>query len=300
VESARRLGATLDELAAEWGERHRRFNLVCHSMGGLVGRYCLRYGDAEPGGPVTWAGARRIRSLMLVGVPSGGGIQALDAILHGSRVGLSRTTLAASVVARMPSLYQILPPAGVPALLDHRAAPLARDLHDIATWDAFGWDPFAHAGEDRDATDGAGDKERQREFLAAALARARAFHAALAQPPEAPCPARVVVLGGDCLATVARAIVPEQPGDAPRFEPWTPAEEEAMYEAGDGRVTRASALAAHLPHAERSDLGCGLPEVRGAFFGSADHHGFYRERTFQSILLRQLLQPTVPAPARRR
>jgi hypothetical protein len=60
-------------------------------------------------------------------------------------------------------------------------------------------------------------------------------------------------------------------------------------------VTRASVLAAHLPGAEDTDTGSGLPEVAQAFFGSADHHGIYSEPTFQSILLRLLLRPS-PRP----
>jgi hypothetical protein len=64
-----------------------------------------------------------------------------------------------------------------------------------------------------------------------------------------------------------------------------------MFEAGDGRATRASVLASHLPEADESDHSCGIPEVGHAFFGSADHHGIYQEPTFQSILLRLLMRP---------
>jgi hypothetical protein len=101
----------------------------------------------------------------------------------------------------------------------------------------------------------------------------------------------VVLLGGDCLPTLARAMVPEPRGTPPRFEPATHREADAMFEAGDGRVTRASVLAAHLPGAEEADTGSGLAEVSHAIFGSAEHHGIYREPTFQSILLRLLLRP---------
>jgi hypothetical protein len=101
---------------------------------------------------------------------------------------------------------------------------------------------------------------------------------------------KVVILGGDCLSTLARGLVPEKEGLPPRFQALTRAEAEAMFEAGDGRVTRASVLASHLPGADENELGCGLPEVAQAFFGSADHHGIYGERTFQSILLRLLLR----------
>jgi len=299
VESARRLHERLESLAEARGDPHARFNVIGHSMGGLVARYYLRYGAAEPdeGAPVTWAGARRIRNLILVAVPNGGAIHALEALLYGNRVGLSYTTLAAGVIARMPSVYELLPPRGAPALLDHELQPLDVDLHDPATWERFGWGPFASAVVRR-LSGGNDDSQAHRDFLEAALRRARLFHAALARPPETRCPVRVVLLGGDCLPTLARAVVPAKEGLPPRFEPWNRTETEALFEAGDGRLTRGSVLAAHLPGAELDEAGCGIPEVAHAVFGSGDHHGIYREPTFQSIILRLLLRSSkMPAAA---
>jgi pimeloyl-ACP methyl ester carboxylesterase len=281
VESARRLGETLDRLAERRGDPDARFNLIGHSMGGLLARHYLRYGGKEPGGPVTWAGARRVENLILVATPNGGSLAALDAILNGNRVGLSTTTLAAEVIARMPSIYQLLPPRGTRPLADAAGEPLLLDLQDAATWERFGWGPWKRGAN--------GDAAREREFVGALLARATAFHDGLARAAPRGCPVRVVALGGDCLPTSARAIVSE---DAPpRFEARTRREAEALFEAGDGRVTRASVLASHLPGAAKSVFGAGLAEVSHAFFGEADHHGIYREPTFQSVLLRLLLQP---------
>jgi len=300
VESARALHHYLEALADERGDPEARFNLIGHSMGGMVARYYLRYGTAEPGpdAPVTWAGARRVKSLMLVATPNGGSIPALSAILNGERVGLSYTTLAAPVTSRMPSLYQLLPPAGAAALLDHRGEPVEADLHDLDTWKRLGWGPFRPRAlarrDDEDDHESASEREAHRHYLAAVLERARAFHRALARRPDTPCPARVVALGGDCLPTLARAVLPEGRGASPRFEPRSDRETEGMYEAGDGRVTRASVLASHLPGADEADSGSGLPEVVQAFFGSADHHGIYSEPTFQSVLLRLLLRPALP------
>jgi hypothetical protein len=226
-----------------------------------------------------------------VATPNGGGIPALDAILHGNRVGFSSTTLAAPVIATMPAIYQLLPPEAAGGLLDHRCEPLAADLHDITTWERFGWGPFAAPGSRRATAGFENGSQEHRDYLAAVLERARALHRALVRAPATPCPARVVLLGGDCLPTTARALVPERRGSLPRFEPWSRAEAEAMLEAGDGRVTRASVLASHLPGADDSDAGCGLPEVSQALFGNADHHGVYGEPTFQSIILRLLLRP---------
>lgn len=291
VEAVRHLDETLEALADARGDRQTRFNLVGHSMGGLIGRYYLRYGTAEPdpAAPVTWAGARRIKSLILVATPNGGGVPALDGILLGNRVGLSYTTLSARVVARMPSVYQIIPPPGVPALLDHRCEPIEANLHDIGTWERFGWGPFGPSRKSGPQSGHPDDKVDPREFLAAVLRRAEAFHHALARTPQTPCPVKVIALGGDCMPTLARCVVPERPGALPRFEPLSRREADAMFEAGDGRVTRASVLGSHLAVAEDSETG--YAEVSESIFGSADHHGIYDEPTFQSILLRRLLKP---------
>jgi hypothetical protein len=260
-------------------------------MGGLVARYYLRYGGAEPSpdAPVTWAGARRLASVVLAATPSSGSIPSLGAILNGERVGFSHTTLAASVVSRMPSVYQLLPPAGTRPLVDPRGRPLDVDLHDPVTWERFGWGPFAPSPDDRLAP--------ERAYLLAALERARAFHAALARPPATPCPVPVHAVGGDCLLTLARAVAGEgPPGAPPRFEARTRREQDVLYEAGDGRVTRASLLASHVPGAEGTASGSGLPELTQSFFGATDHHGLYAEPSLQVRLLRLLLR-SAPGPA---
>ncbi|HSD25792.1 MAG TPA: hypothetical protein VLL75_00745 [Vicinamibacteria bacterium] len=286
VESARGLGMRLEGLAREMGDPGARFHVVGHSMGGLVARYYLRYGGAEPapGAPVTWAGARQLASVVLAATPNGGSIPALAALLSGERVGLSHTTLAASVVSRMPSVYQLLPPAGTEPLVDPRGRLLDHDLHDPATWERFGWGPFAPATDDHRAP--------ERAFFLAVLGRARAVHAALDRRPETPCPVPVHAMGGDCLLTLARAVVGEgPPGRPPRFDARTRREQDLLYEAGDGRVTRASVLASHLPGAEGTTSGSGLPEIAQSFFGGTDHHGIYSDPALQSLLLRLLLRP---------
>ncbi len=282
VESARRLGRYLDDLAEARGEKDARFNVVGHSMGGLVARYYLRYGAAEPDGPVTWAGTKRIAQLIQVGTPNAGSIHSLDAALNGSPVGMSHTTLAAPVVAHMPAMYQLMPPLGTRPLIDRRGDALDIDLHDPGTWERFGWGPWKSGGED--------DTERERAFVGALLERAAAFHRAMARTPDHPCPVPVIALGGDCMPTLTRAVAPERPGLSPRFEARSAAEGEALFEAGDGRVARSSVLGLHLRGAEEAS-DWGLPELSHVFFGDADHHGIYAESTFQSVLLRRLLQP---------
>lgn len=292
VEAARGLALRLEGLARETGDPGARFHLVGHSMGGLVVRWYLRYGGAEPdeNARVTWAGARRSASVLLTATPNAGSIPALGAITGGERVGLSHTTLAASVVSRMPSVYQLLPPSGARPLVDPRGNTLDHDLHDPATWECFGWGPFA-PGSKREAA--------ERAFVVAALERARAFHAGLARRPAAPAPVPVHALGGDCLLTLGRAVVGEgPPGSPPRLVARNTREQDLLFEAGDGRVTRASFLATHLADAGADPEAHGIPELSFAFFGSADHHGLYSDPAFQSVLLRLLLRPAPSLLAR--
>jgi hypothetical protein len=68
-----------------------------------------------------------------------------------------------------------------------------------------------------------------------------------------------------------------------------------LYEAGDGRVTRASLLATHLSGARDAETGSGLPEISRTFFGAADHHGLYGDPAFQSLILRLLVRPAAAA-----
>ena len=84
----------------------------------------------------------------------------------------------------MPSVYQLIPPKGAPALLDASGAEIDADLHDIATWERFGWGPFGSTSMRRlSGLDDNRDRIGYDEFLAAVLARARDFHRALVRRP---------------------------------------------------------------------------------------------------------------------
>src|SRR5215216_2890370 len=77
VESARLLVKKVEALKLKLGRPDLRFNVVAHSMGGLVARYAAMYGDRdlapEPVAPQpTWAGASFVDKIFMFGTPNGG------------------------------------------------------------------------------------------------------------------------------------------------------------------------------------------------------------------------------------
>src|SRR5215211_5763463 len=87
VETAQLLAEKISRLKQKLGRPDLRFNLIAHSMGGLVARYYMMYGGEDvlgrAGAKVTWAGATGINKLVLVGVPNEGTMESVRALVEG-------------------------------------------------------------------------------------------------------------------------------------------------------------------------------------------------------------------------
>ncbi len=97
-----------------------KFDIVAHSMGGLLSRYMLRYGDADLPAPpddgsaaplpeITWAGAEHVDRVVLVGTPSAGAINALTELVNGAKYSPFHNGYSPAVLGTMPAIYQLLP-----------------------------------------------------------------------------------------------------------------------------------------------------------------------------------------------
>jgi hypothetical protein len=269
----------------------------------LVARYAAMYGDRDlpPEGVEprpTWEGAGAFNKIFMVGVPNEGSAEAFATLLEGYSVteGLRRRVRLLNKLSRedaltVPSIYQLLPHAGQARFLDAGLQPLSVDLYDPEVWRRYGWaavnDPDFRAAYARGEIKNQESPTRQSTlaeldaYFVAALARARRFHQALdAGDASAPAPVPLFAFGGDCEETLAAPVIlrDEKRGrwltltspvsvrtpdgrKVPRREVVR-----AMYEPGDGRVSRQSLLGLNLGEARPGNLyGSALPVAYAAF-----------------------------------
>jgi len=290
--------ARLDELitsAASLAQEARgttepvKVDVVAHSMGGLVLRYYLRYGTQPlpedvslP--PLTWAGARHVERVILVGTPNAGSVLSLKQLIEGVSYAPIVPEYRPAVIGTMPSIYQLLPRDRHRRVVDASGEPVG-SLFDVETWEKHGWG-LADPAQDRvlawllPEVRHAADRRRiALDHLAKCLSRAEQFHRALDVPAEPPPGLSVSLVLGDAEKTPSVLAVDER-GQVRVRE----------FAAGDGTVTRASALV------DERIGGVFLPRLRSPVrwervqFIGADHIGLTEHRAFVDGLLYELLE----------
>jgi len=245
VESARLLMQKIVKLKQTLKRPDLRFDIIAHSMGGLVARYAAMYGeqdvmkisDPKP----DWAGAPHFARLMMFGTPNSGSMDALSTLVNGySVLGTNwpqlrlLDALGKDAVFTTPSAFQLLPHSGYARFFDEQLNPLVLDIYDPATWQKYGWsiafEADFKAKEQKkfeklraklkkknapEAEAQLSELESTHErmlaarepFLKMALARAVQFHRALDVVSTPPPSLRFYLFGGDCDPTLEAAIV---------------------------------------------------------------------------------------------
>jgi pimeloyl-ACP methyl ester carboxylesterase len=248
VESARALGCMIEELKRRLGRPDLRFDIVTHSMGGLLARYYAMYGERDVlGGGVAcpdWPGARNLNRVVMIATPNAGSMNALRAALNGfSAMSFARTVgplprklgrklpfarVSARVTFTVPAIYQLLPPNGHARFFSADLSPLPVDLYNAETWRRFKWSAaFSEAsrrhelerlvrrlGPDAARAESLRLSAERERFLIVVLRRAAAFHNALMAECPPPASLRFSLIGGDCHPTLDGAIILN--GAAPR------------------------------------------------------------------------------------
>ncbi len=284
VVTVRRLDALIDQIRRDHGDPELKVDVIAHSMGGLVVRYYERYGTADVlddnAFPVTGAGVRKLRRIVLLGTPNQGSVSAVHSFLNGYRVGLSR--LKPEAIATMPAMYQLFPHPLVDWITTVDGRPLQRDVFDAGIWRRFEWSIHdRHVRRRMAEQPGAWPEPAVFDrWFEKRLERARRFVWSLLVPTGEVRLIEPLVFGGNCLPTPARVVVEEYGGDSViRLRPEqivAPAPgvdyERLMFEPGDGSVTKSSLLGRQeldpsVPRHEYANL-----EFTRAFF-ICEHHG---------------------------
>ncbi|MCP3958636.1 MAG: hypothetical protein GY719_12355 [bacterium] len=225
-------------------ESEVRFDLISHSMGGLLARYYLRYGPQplpEDGSlpELTWAGARHIERAILVAPPNAGAGKATLHLTQGVRHAPGFPFYDAMINGTFPAAYELLPRARHGAYVDAREPSRRLDSFlDPELWERAGWGLAARDREELLAwllPDVDDPGERRRLALAhqrRLLRRADQFQRALDLPASPPAGTELFLIAGDSAPTAAVLAVDPETGEV----------EVARREVGDGSVLRTSAL----------------------------------------------------------
>lgn len=222
------------------------FDIVSHSMGGLLARYYLRYGGhmlPEDGSlpTVTWEGCEYINKVIIIGTPNAGYLDALLELVHGMSLVPGVKTFKPAILGTFPSLYEMLPLPGTRSLVDRndQQGP-GLDVFDSELWKKMQWG-LASPGQSETLAkilpSVASPEERYRiavDYQKKCLQRARQFSDALnCETPVPPNDLRLNIFVGDAVETHAVAACAMDSGKIDVIK----------YGPGDGKVLAASALA---------------------------------------------------------
>lgn len=308
IEAAQGLGGAIERIKKAQGRPDLKVRLLCHSAGGLVARYYVKYGtidvlDQDPLPPPTYAGAANVSKVVMLGTPNAGSLEAFQHLHQGLAIPLVGK-LTPKTLFTMPASYQLLPAGGASSFVDASGKPLVVDLYDPANWERYGWSVFApqrllkryHQWLHRSFRHGQKDYDEEitsrRKFLAFALHRAERFHRALraGDPKEEKQRVQYIVLGADCEPTQYRAVLERRRGVwRTRFRSWRPELRKALTAFGDGSVTKDSLLGFCYASDESALPDSRLPGARAVFFCES-HFELPKNVTYLDNVLHTLLE----------
>lgn len=209
VENARLLVQRVEELKRKLGRPQLKFNILAHSMGGLIVRYAAMYGNVDiPSGRVnpTWAGARHFDKIFMLGTPNMGSVSALNALLNGFSFiggGLNLPFIQNIThfdVFTLPSIYQLLPHGGGLRAFDEGLQPINIDIFNPEVWETYNWGIWK---DDEYTKKFSPDEVRNvRIYFETVLNRAKRFHMALNSKSIGKVPVSFYLVGSDCKDTL--------------------------------------------------------------------------------------------------
>ena len=226
VENARLLIRKVEALKLRLKKPDLKFDIIAHSMGGLISRYAAMYGDVDlpPDGQKpqpTWIGAEHFSKIILLGTPNEGSVDSLNALVNGYSLGSIRIDLpfvqdsSKFMVFTIPAAYQLLPAPGTLRAFNDKLEPVSIDIYDPKVWSKYGWSVI----DDKNfgAKFSAAERAIAPVYFEAGLSRGKRLHEALAAAAGKTGGVSFYVLGSDC-ESASDSILVYQNGKASKWK----------------------------------------------------------------------------------
>lgn len=229
-----------------------------HSLGGLIARYALMYGDVPLGDegplpPVSWAGGRQIGTLFLVATPNEGTFLALKRLEKGIYHSGHRGAFSRQTLFTFPSVFDVIPSTLAP-LVDDEGHDLPFRLDNPDDWERLGWSVV----NDADGDTATLPRDTLRAHLVRELARSARLRAALDQLGKAPNPATLYGVSSFSRSVQRTALITNKKGKLKvRFDPPPGTRGRLaplLFEPGDSMVAARSLAAEGSSHDPASSL----------------------------------------------
>ena len=218
VQNSKLLIQRIDKLRKTLKKPDLKFDIVAHSMGGIISRYAAMYGDADlPAHNAkpqpTWAGSRYFNKVILLGTPNEGSTLSLDLFVNGFTIGGFKIDLpflqdvSKFATFTIPAAYQLLPAPGTMRVYNDKLEPVAIDIYDPKTWSRYGWNVM---NDKRFAQHfSAAERKAAPAYFAAVLNRAKRLHEALAAVGSNTGNVTFYQVGSDCKTALDSIVVYE-------------------------------------------------------------------------------------------
>jgi len=308
VENAKRLEKFIAEKKAFVRKEYKKkfgidkedikFDIVAHSMGGLLARYFLRYGGKDmnevDADNIPWTGGDDVERLIMVGTPNAGSVDSFKDLVEGFDAGKPVLPFySSSLLGTYPSIYQLLPRPRHKSIVwgeNNGQKATAVDLYNPVLWEQHGWGLASKSSGNElflknilPQVDSVIER-RQIALLQQAriLKRTEQFHELIDKPAMPPKGVEMFMVAGDVVETLSEIKLDVKTGAF--------VSDSETYSAGDGSVLRTSALMDERVGQEWAPQLLSPISWSSVLFIAADHLGLTRDSNFENNVLFWLLE----------
>jgi len=279
-----------------------QFDIMGHSMGGLVARYFVRFGDQdlpEDGSlpELNWKGSDYVDKLIIIGTPNAGYLDTCLELVNGLKVANHTPAYPQAVVGTFPPYYQMMPLLSTKSVVysdDINGEPV--DIFDVQVWKDLKWglaNPNQYKVLQKILPDVKSAFQRKKialDHLEKCLKRAKQFTDAMRMYGDNPKDVATYLFVGSAVKTHRRASVDRETGKLKVIE----------YEAGDGKVLAASALMDEREGKEWEPFLISPIEWRTVIHLEATHMGITESYSFADNIIYYLLTSQTEKQKKRR